>query len=180
MQLGVAEYVVGDEDVVESGVGHHLSFSELLTSDPYRPGVDLHARNLRQLMGLDMRPIHDTVFIEVSLQPINVRLNLIQVYEDARRVEFFGRHTFLLFAFYCSLLTSYRITDHRLAITTYRLLSSALPPHINNFPLHQSMSLSYCFGKAVDEVVGNGNKSRGRNSRGIVVTVTADVITLAV
>src|SRR5690606_3243920 len=87
---------------------------------------------------------------------------------------------FLLFTFYFLLFTSHFLLLTQTRTTDYHSPTTSLPSQINNFPLHQSMSLSYFFGKAVDEVVGNGNKSRGRNSRGIVVTVTADVITLAV
>ena len=56
LQLLSADDVVGDEDVVDAGVGHHLGLAELLAGDADGTELDLSARELRDLVRLDVRP----------------------------------------------------------------------------------------------------------------------------
>src|SRR5690554_2975315 len=86
MKFGFSEYVECDENVVKSCICHHLCLTKLLTCQSHRTSVDLHARDLRKLVRLNVRPVRDAVFIEVILQPFDVRLDPVKVYEDARRI----------------------------------------------------------------------------------------------
>ncbi len=60
--LGIAEDVVGEQDVVgDAGLGHDLDLAELLARDADRAGLHLQRGERWDLVGLDVRTIGDTV-----------------------------------------------------------------------------------------------------------------------
>ena len=77
---------IADEDVVDAGVGHHLGLAELRHLHADRAGVDLEARDLRQLVRLRVRPDRDARLGGASGDPGDVRAHDVEVDHDLRRV----------------------------------------------------------------------------------------------
>ena len=73
--------------LVGLGIGHHLSLAQLLRGDA--DGAELHLafREARQLVRLDVRPEPVAVGVGVCLGALKVRLDAVDVDDDARRLE---------------------------------------------------------------------------------------------
>ena len=90
--LGVAQHVVGEQDVVgDAGVRHHLDLAELLAGDADRAGVDLHLGERRNLVRLDVRAVGEAVAGERLLRALDVRLDDVEVDDDGGRIEVCNR-----------------------------------------------------------------------------------------
>ncbi len=76
-----------EQDVVEARIGHHLGFAELLAGDPDRSRLHLQARELGQLVRLDVRPQRDSVLVAVGLHPEDVPFDRIEIAGQHRRLE---------------------------------------------------------------------------------------------
>ena len=76
-----------EQDVVEARIGHHLGFAELLAGDPDRSRLQLQARELGQLVRLDVRPQRDPVLVAVGLHPEDVPLDRIEIAGQHGRLE---------------------------------------------------------------------------------------------
>ena len=72
------------------GFRHHLGLAELLAGDALRAGRDLHLRQQRALVGLDMRPVGDAGRIAGHLDPRDVALDAVHVDHGAGRAVFTG------------------------------------------------------------------------------------------
>src|SRR5262249_37711094 len=87
LQLLPPDDIVGDENVVDAGVCHHFGFTELLTGDADGTKLDLSARELRYLVGLDVGSQGETFATAVVLSPRQIAVDSIEVDGDAGRVE---------------------------------------------------------------------------------------------
>ena len=79
-QPGRAQDIIGDQDVVEPGLGKDLGFRHLLAIDPHRPGVQLGTGDLGQLVRLDMGP-------EGAAQPVHIGLRPGDIGGHPHRVD---------------------------------------------------------------------------------------------
>ena len=82
-ELLVAEDVVGDQDVVQPAIGHHLGLAELLAGDAACAGALLHRRDLRVLVRLDMRPRRDAGGVAHRLHARDVVLDDVEIDHQA-------------------------------------------------------------------------------------------------
>ena len=86
--LGVAQHVVGEQDVVgDAGIRHHLDLAELLAGDADRAGVDLQLRQRRDLVRLDVRAVGEAVARERVLRALDVRLDDVEVDDNRGCIE---------------------------------------------------------------------------------------------
>ena len=88
--LLLADQIVADQDVVDPGIRHHLGLAELLAGDALGAGRDLHLRQQRALVGLDMRPVGDAGGIAGRLDARDVALDAVHVDDGAGRAVFAG------------------------------------------------------------------------------------------
>ena len=88
--LLLADQIVADQDVVDPGFRHHLGLADLLAGDALGAGRDLHLRQQRALVGLDMRPVGDAGRIAGHLDPRDVALDAVHVDHGAGRAVFTG------------------------------------------------------------------------------------------
>ena len=97
--LGLAQHVVGEQDVVgDAGVGHHLDLAELLAGDADRAGLHLHLGERRDLVRLDVRAVGEAVARERVLRAPDVGLDDVEVDDDRGCIEIcdHGRHEFVV------------------------------------------------------------------------------------
>ena len=85
-----AEQVVADQDIVDAGVRHHLGFADLLAGDAFGAGCDLHVRQHRALVRLDMRAVGDAGRVTSLLHARDVAFDLVHVDHGNRRAVFAG------------------------------------------------------------------------------------------
>ena len=88
--LLLAEQIVADQDVVDAGIHHHLGLADLLAGDALGAGRDLHLRQHRALVGLDVRPVGDAGRIARRLDARDVALDPVHVDDGAGRAVFAG------------------------------------------------------------------------------------------
>ena len=88
--LLVADQIVADQDVVDPGIRHHLGLADLLAGDALGAGRDLHLREHRALVGLDMRPVGDAGGIAGRLDARDVALDPVHVDHGGGRAVFAG------------------------------------------------------------------------------------------
>jgi hypothetical protein len=81
-QLGLANDVVGQEDLRKPRVCHHLRLAHLLARDTDRSSRHLPVRDLGHLVRLDVRAVSDAVVIQISLKPVDIGLHPIQIDND--------------------------------------------------------------------------------------------------
>ena len=86
-ELVVAEQVVRDQHVVETGVDHDLRLPELLTRDPLCTELDLHPRDLDALVSLYVRPVAQAGVVAVRLPTREVALEAVEVDDRRGRVD---------------------------------------------------------------------------------------------
>ena len=97
VELGLADQVVGQEDVGDAGVDHDLGFAELLAIDALRAELDLQMGEFGDLVGLDMRAKAQAVTVEIGLAAPEIVLHHVEVDHRARRVQVLDkqrRHSF--------------------------------------------------------------------------------------
>src|SRR5438105_66033 len=82
-----ADEVEGDQQVGEPRVRHHLGLAELLAGQPGRAGVELPARDLDGLVGLDVRPVDESDPVGLRLPARDVRLEPVEIDDRDRRIE---------------------------------------------------------------------------------------------
>ena len=85
--LLLAENVVGDQDVVEPGIGHHLGLADFLAGDAAGAGVALHGGDHGALVGLDVRPVGDARGVAQRLDTGDVALHHVEVDDHGGRAE---------------------------------------------------------------------------------------------
>ena len=86
--LGIAQHVVGEQDVVgDAGIRHHLDLAELLAGDADRAGIHLQLGQRRDLVRLDVRPVGEAVARERLLRAADVRLDDVEVDHDRGCIE---------------------------------------------------------------------------------------------
>ena len=90
LELGLADDVVRHEDVVDSGVDHHLGFVQGLTRDAVGTERDLTPGDLDTLVRLHVRAIRQPGPIAVVLPAREVRLQQVQVDDQGRREDVGG------------------------------------------------------------------------------------------
>ena len=56
IELGLADRIVGQQDVADAGVDHHFRFAQLLAIDALGAEPDLQMGEFGDLVGLDVRP----------------------------------------------------------------------------------------------------------------------------
>ncbi len=88
--LLLADQIVADQDVVDPGFRHHLGLADLLAGDALGAGRDLHLRQQRALVGLDMRPVGDAGGVAGHLDAGDVALDAVHVDDSAGRAVFAG------------------------------------------------------------------------------------------
>ena len=71
-------------------VGHDLGFADLLAGDALGAGRDLHLRQHRALVRLDVRPVGDAGGVAGRLDARDVALDLVHVDDGAGRAVFAG------------------------------------------------------------------------------------------
>ncbi len=86
--LLVADQVVGDQDVVEPAIRHHLGLAELLAGDALCAGIALQRCEQRALVGLDVRTIGDAGGIALGLHPRDVAFDAVHVDDKSGRSVF--------------------------------------------------------------------------------------------
>ena len=87
LQLGAPENVVGQKNIGEAGIGHHLGLADLLAGDADRAGRNLLLRPVGQLVGLDMRPELQSMAVGMRLRPLDVGFGAGGIDQDRRRIE---------------------------------------------------------------------------------------------
>ena len=91
-QLPLADDRIADQDVVDAGVGHDLGLAELRHLHAGRAGLELDARDLRQLVRLRVRPQRDARSPRPSAAiALDVGPHDVEVDDDLRRVR--GQHS---------------------------------------------------------------------------------------
>ncbi len=81
---------VGDEQVGEAGGREDLGLAKRADGQAAGPAFQLHPGEGDALVGLDVRPQSDAARVEGRLEPARVRLDDIEVDDEARRVEPIG------------------------------------------------------------------------------------------
>ena len=84
LELPLAEEVVRDQNVVDSGIGHHLGLAELLARDAPRAEVELAPGDLDDLVRLHVGPVDEPDLVAVALPALEVALEPAEV-DDERR-----------------------------------------------------------------------------------------------
>ena len=87
LHLGCTDEVVGDQDVIEPGIGKDFRLAKLLAGDPLGAGRDLHVTDGRDLVGLDVGAIGEAKRIQAGLQALDVRFQLVEIHHHRRRIE---------------------------------------------------------------------------------------------
>lgn len=92
VELARTEDVVGQEDVLQPRLRHHLGLAELLAGDADRAEFHLPFRQERQLVGLDVRAQLQAVRVGVVLSSPEIRLDAVEVDDDGGGVEVLDLH----------------------------------------------------------------------------------------
>ena len=87
VELGRAEQVVGQQDVVDAVVRHDLGLAQLLAGDADRAQRHLAVREFGDLVRLDVRAQPQAVLVGIGLGPAEVGLDAVEVDQDGGRVE---------------------------------------------------------------------------------------------
>ena len=86
-ELGLPHQRIGDQQVVEAGVGHHLGLAQLGAGDPGGTGLDLHPGDLGRLVGLGVGAEPDPGPAGDGGHLGQVRLQRVQVDQQRRGVQ---------------------------------------------------------------------------------------------
>jgi hypothetical protein len=86
-ELGLPNDRVRDQDVVDSGLDHHLGLPELRDGDPGRASVQLHPRDVGALVGLRVGPKAHAGLVGDPLQVGDVSLEHLEVDHQRGGVE---------------------------------------------------------------------------------------------
>jgi hypothetical protein len=78
---------VGDRDVGQPRVGHHLGLAELLTGDPHRARLHLPDRELGDLVALDVRPKRDLAISTEPRHRLDVRSHPVEIDDEGRGID---------------------------------------------------------------------------------------------
>ena len=85
-----ADQIVGNQDVVDAGLRHHLGFADFLAGDALGAGLDLHLGEQWALVRLDMRTVGDAGCVAGGLDARDVALDLVHVDDGAGRAVVAG------------------------------------------------------------------------------------------
>jgi len=88
VELPLAHDRIADEHVLDPAVDHHLGLAELRHLDADRACLDLHSRDCRQLVRLDMGPHRHAGAGRHRSDPRDVRADDVEVDDDLRRVRY--------------------------------------------------------------------------------------------
>jgi len=78
---------VGDRDVRQPRVGHHLGLAELLTGDPHRTRLHLQDRELGDLVALDVGPKRDLAISTEPRHRLDVRSHPVEIDDQGRGID---------------------------------------------------------------------------------------------
>ena len=87
-RLASSQDVVRNLNIAETGGGEYFCFADLLTGDAHCPRLDLSARDIGDLVGLDMRPKVNAQLITATLHDCNIVFHAIKINQDARGFQF--------------------------------------------------------------------------------------------
>ena len=87
-----AHHLVGDEDVPDPGFGHHLGLAELRAGDAESTRLELHVRDLGDLLPFRVGPPPHAVAAEERGHLGDVALHQVEIDEQGRRVEMLFQH----------------------------------------------------------------------------------------
>ena len=91
--LRFADDVEGEEDVVgHAGIDEDPRLAELLAGDADRAGRHLHLADLRDLVGLDVRPVADALLGKHGLNARDIRFEPVEENCHCGGVEFAHKH----------------------------------------------------------------------------------------
>ena len=96
VELRLADEVVGQQNVGNAGVRHHLGLAELLAIHALCPEPDLNMGEFGNLVGLDVRAQAQPVPVEIGLATPEVVLHHVEVDDRAGRVEVLQKHLSVL------------------------------------------------------------------------------------
>ena len=91
-RLGGTEQRIGDQDVVQPGIGHDLGLAELLAGDAAGAEFHLPVREGRHLVRLDMRTQAQAVAIAIGLHLSEVMLHAIEIDDGNRGIQILDAH----------------------------------------------------------------------------------------
>jgi hypothetical protein len=92
LEFRSTEDVIGNEDIRDPGIGHHLGLADLLASDADRTEFDLPVGKERQLVGLYMRAQWQVMFVGIGLRAGEVRFRDASIDQNAWCIEIFDFH----------------------------------------------------------------------------------------
>ena len=87
LELGVAEDIVGDEDVGAAGIGEHLGLGDLLAGEADGAERQLALREGRDLVGLDMGAGGKAGPRDERLAAHEIALDPLEIDEHRRRID---------------------------------------------------------------------------------------------
>jgi hypothetical protein len=87
VQLALADERIGDEQIVDAGLDHHLRLAELRDGDAPGPGVQLHPREQRRLVRLGVGPEGDAGLVRDRDHLRDVPLDHVEVEQQRRRID---------------------------------------------------------------------------------------------
>src|SRR5580698_8501234 len=85
-----AQEIIADQDVVDTGIRHHLGFTDLLAGNAFGAGLDLELRQNGTLVGLDVGTVGDTGRVASLLHARDVALDPVHVDDGDGRAVFAG------------------------------------------------------------------------------------------
>ena len=92
LELCFADDREGHQDVGNAAIRHDLGFTELLAGDADRAELDLAARELDDLMRLDVRAKRDLLLGEVIGGTLEIALDPVEIDDRGRRVDVVDAH----------------------------------------------------------------------------------------
>jgi hypothetical protein len=87
LELCSPENIVGQKNIGEPGLGHHLRLADLLAGDAYGARLDLLPGEIGQLMRLDVGAKVQPVPVGIGLGAGDVGVGPVDVDEDGRRFD---------------------------------------------------------------------------------------------
>ena len=94
LQLDSADNFVGNKDILQTVGGHHFRFPDLGHRNSPGAAFFLQFRDLRDLVGLGMRPQTDMIAVGVCLHEADIIHHDVLVNDQSRGVQFMVVHAF--------------------------------------------------------------------------------------
>ena len=87
---------IGEQQMIDAGFRHHCSFGALGNSDAVRTRMELHARDLGDLVGLGVRAQFEAFLLHILSHARQIFLQLVQVDTQRGRLQFVDVHWYLI------------------------------------------------------------------------------------